>query len=216
MKYVLGSIVLGALAAVGGAFFFGAKTIDDLLGETKELKAAISNLTTTETIGYAKVVSQYTSEDGVLRTTLRFVELDRDKENVILQKEFTVDGDVVFFDGLVIVFPGEMVMDGKERAIHLWRRVFGEQMNPEDGFPIETTEVEPRRYREVFARVGERDRSVFWKSMWDLSNDPKALRGHGIRAIYGDAISIRMKKGFVYSFELTNTGQVTVEVGPDI
>jgi len=216
MKYLLGTASLGILLFLGGAFFFGSQTLHDLLGENRELKEAISNLTTSETIGHAKVVNQHTDADGVLRTTLRFVEIDRDKQTVILRKEFTVEGDVVFFDGMVVIFPGEMVMDGKERAIHLWRRVFGENMNPSEGFMIETTGEEPGRYREVFKRLGQQEKRMFWTAMWDLSNDSKALQEHGVKAIYGDALSIRMKRGLVYTFTLGNDGQVTVETSPDI
>lgn len=216
MKILAGMVSLSVLALLGGAFFFGSKTIDELLGENKRLKEAVSNLTIEETIGYAKVVSRYTDDNGVVRTTLRFVEIDRDKQTVILEKEFTVEGEVVFFDGLVVVFPAEFVMDGRERSIHLWRRVFGEEMNPSEGFSIEATGEEPARYREIFARLGETEKEVFWTAMWELSNDPEALENHGVRAIYGDALSVQMKPGLVYTFKLMNTGQVTVETSPDI
>ncbi len=216
MKYLVAIASLAVLAVLGGAFFYGSKTIHDLLGESKKLKQAITNLTTEETVGYAKVVSQQADPDGNLRTTLRFVEIDRDKQTVILEKEFTVEGNVVFFDGLVVIFPGALVMDGRERAIHLWRRVFGERMNPSAGFPVEVIGEEPARYHEIFERLGAQDRSVFWDAMWNLSNDPKALQKHGVRAIYGEAISIQMKPGLVYTFNLDNTGQVTVQTRPDI
>ena len=56
----------------------------------------------------------------------------------------------------------------------------------------------------------------FWEAMWDLSNNPKALQKHGVRTIYGDALSMQMKPGLIYTFKLNNTGQVTVETGPAI
>ncbi len=127
-------ILAGGLVAAGyfGRWWLSNQiTIQQLLNENKQLKEAITNLTTEEQIGYAKVIKQET-KDGKLYTTLRFVETARDdKTKKILEKDYTIEGDVVHFDALIVKFSDKMVMDGKEKAMYLWRRIYGETMAPQ-------------------------------------------------------------------------------------
>ncbi len=146
-------LVLIAAGYFGRGFFLREMTIHQLLNENKQLKQAITNLTTEEQIGYAKVTKQE-SKDGKTWTTLRFVETARnDKTKKIAEKDYTIEGDVVHFDALIVKFSDKMVMDGKERAMYLWRRVYGETMPPQDGFLIENPNAEPARYADLMNRL---------------------------------------------------------------
>jgi len=205
-----------ALVAVAGAYFGrgfykGAMTIHELLGENKELKQAISTLTTEDQIGYAKVISQRT-EEGRLLTTLRFVETSRDdKTQKILQKEYTIEGDVIHFDALIVKFDDQMVMDGKARALYLWRRVYGEKMTPAEGFPIEVPGAEPKRYSDLLKVLPVEHQELFWSNIWDLANNPAQLAQHGIKAIYGNVIYSQLREGLIYVFKIGPTGHLYVE-----
>ncbi|MBE3143396.1 MAG: hypothetical protein IMZ61_05655, partial [Planctomycetes bacterium] len=115
---VLLLLVAGLVAAgyFGRGYLLREMTIHQLLNENKQLKEAITNLTTEEQIGYAKVIKQET-QNGKLITTLKFVETARnDKLKKILEKDYTIEGDVVHFDALIVKFDNKIVMDGKERA----------------------------------------------------------------------------------------------------
>ena len=57
IAYIVGAICLVIIAYLGRGFYYGAKTIHELLAENKHLKKAITNLTREEQIGYAKVIS---------------------------------------------------------------------------------------------------------------------------------------------------------------
>ena len=132
--------------------------MQDLLAENRALKQAITNLSGENQIGYAKVIAQET-KDGELFTTLRFVETGRnDKLKKILEKEFTIAGDVIHFDALIVKFGNKMVMDGRTRALYLWRRVYGEQMTPREGFAIEEPGTEPQRYSDLLRKLGSTNR----------------------------------------------------------
>jgi len=186
-------------------------TIHELLGENKELKQAISTLTAEDQIGYAKVISQRT-EDGRLLTTLRFVETSRDdKTKKILQKEYTIEGDVIHFDALIVKFDDQMVLDGKARALYLWRRVYGEKMPPEEGFPIEVPGAEPKRYEDLLKILPIEHQTLFWSNIWDLANNPEQLGQHGIKAIYGNVIYSQLREGLIYVFKIGPTGHLYVE-----
>ena len=130
---ILVSVAVGLLAA---AFIMTGLTVQGLLTQNKRLRESIARLSQEDQIGYAKVVRQE-ERDGVLFTTMKFVETARDdKLKRLVEKEFTVEGDVIYFDALIVKFQYGLVADGKERAMYLWRRVYGEMMAPDSGFPI--------------------------------------------------------------------------------
>jgi hypothetical protein len=215
---VLLLLVVGLVAVgyFGRGYLLREITIHQLLTENKQLKEAITNLTTEEQIGYAKVIKQET-KDGKVWTTLRFVETARDdKTKKILEKDYTIEGDIVHFDALIVKFDNKMVMDGKERAMYLWRRIYGETMAPQNGFAIESPGAEPARYADLLSRLPIKQRKMFWSNIWDLANDAEKLKQDGITAIYGNAVYSKLKEGLIYVFEISPTGQLYPEVVPDM
>jgi len=209
-------LLIVAAAYVGPGLYHNAMTIHELLTENRQLKQAISNLTEEDQIGYAKVLSQRT-DSGRQLTTIRFVETARDdKTRIILQKEYTIEGDVIHFDALIVKFEDQMVMDGKARALYLWRRIYGETTSPQDGFPIEEPGAEPRRYAGLLKALPIASQQLFWSSIWDLANDPEKLRQHGIKAIYGNVVYNQFRPGLIYVFKINPIGHLYLEVVPDM
>jgi len=201
---------------LGRGFYHDAMTIHELLTENKELKQAITNLTHEDQIGYAKVVWQG-EKDGELFTTIKFVETARDdKLKRILEKEYTIPGDMIHFDALIVKFGDKMVMDGKGRALYLWRRIYGDKTAPEAGFDIEEPGAEPQRYADLLASLPIEHRELFWSNIWDLANDPEKLNAHDIDAIYGNVVYSKLQEGLIYVFKISPTGQVYREVVPDM
>lgn len=203
-------------AYLGRGFYYRAMTIHQLLTENKHLKQAITNLTYEDQIGYAKVIAQEPN-DGRLLTTIKFVETARDdKLKTILEKEYTIEGDVVYFDALIVKFGDKIVMDGNTKALFLWRRIYGEKMAPDQGFPIEEPGKEPQRYSDLLKILPVKQKQLFWSNIWDLANNPDKLKNHDIEAIYGNAVYSRLRMGLIYVFKINPTGQVYPEVVPDI
>lgn len=223
MKLLIKSllILIGlALVAGGGLFFWqvttGQRTIQELLTENTELKQSISHLSSEQQIGYAKVLKQEIRK-GKLFTQVLFVQTAMDDPaEAVMKKEYEIEGDVVHFDGLIIRFHNQLVQDGKEKAIFLWRRVYGEKMLPEDGFPIETTGTEPARYAVLCQTLSIQDRQLFWNEIWNLANEPKKLENLGISSIFGNVVYRTLKPGLIYVFKLSSTGSIYPEVIPDL
>ena len=231
-------VVLGYVGfLLSRPFLLMSKTIHQLMQENKQLRRAVANLTQESQIGYAKVISQQ-KRDGQIFTKLRFRETDRsDRLKTILEKEYEVEGDVIYFDALIIKFGSEAVMDGRERALYLWRRVYGEKMKPEDGFLIESEGKEPERYADIFSKLdkghnsrfwhvfdkilfGYRNKSLavikdkFWTEIWNLGDDPERLKAIGVKAVYGNVIYKRLKPGLIYIFKIDNSGNLYPETVP--
>jgi len=215
--FVLAAITLAA----GGGFVLWRhltvnQTIEKLLAENTTLKNAIANLTDETQIGYAKITGQETRE-GVLYTRVLFVEADsEDVTKRVFQKEYEIEGDIVHFDALIVKFSGPMVMDGREKAMYLWRRIYGEKMRPEDGYPIQTPGQEPARYRQICQTLSVSDRTLFWDEIWDLANDPKKFEKQGIQAVFGNVVYKRLKPGLIYVFKINAAGALYPEMVPDL
>ena len=215
-QLIITVLILTVLAFVGGSLFYGTKTVHDLLRNNQKLKTAITTLTHEDQIGFAKVLKQE-ERDGTLYTTLRFVETARDDPlEIVLEKEYEIEGDVVLFDTLVVTFSAQAVMDGKARSLYLWRRVYGENMNPSDGYDIETPGTHPERYAGLLRDLKLAEQQMFWEAIWDLSNNPEALREHGIKAIYGNAVYKRLRPGLIYVFKIGSDGHVYPETVLDM
>jgi len=203
--------------------FYGCKDVvshftskeRELITENKELKKAISNLTEESQIGYAKVISQE-KRDGRLFTTLRFVETDRnDPSKKVLEREYTIEGNIVYFDAIIIKFFNQMIMDGKEKSLYLWRKVYGERMSPESGFSIETEGKEPERYADIFSKLSIDTRDQFWTQIWNLADDPNYLRENGIQAIFGSVVYKKLSPNVIYIFKIDNKGYFYPETVPE-
>lgn len=218
-RLAIGLFLLGAAVGIGiwqSGVWRVATTLSDVLNENKELKTALARLTTEDQIGYAKVLHQEPI-NGQLMTTIRFVETARGElRRKVLEREYTIPGDVVHFDALIVRFPPQMVMDGEARALYLWRRIYGETMAPETAYPIESEGSEPVRYAGLLDELPVPQRTLFWEGIWSLANDPQRLAEHGIRAVYGNAVYTRMEPGLIYVFRIGATGDFYVESIPDL
>ena len=203
-------------AGFGGLVFYGSKSIHDLFENNRKLKQAITALTREDQIGYAKVVHQE-KIDGMLYTTLKFVETARGNPlETVLEQEYTIPGDVIFFDALIVMFHNDAVMSGEKRALYLWRRVYGETMAPSQGFPIETAAQTPRRYADFLAQLKLPEQAMFWEAIWKLADDPDFLKRHGIGAVYGNVVYKKLRPGLIYVFKISANGRVYPETVPDI
>jgi hypothetical protein len=182
------------------------------------LKTIVGQLTRDIRMAEVAVVGQTTEP---LTTTFKFVEVDANGEQTATPKLFTVAGDVAYFDALVIKFEepfkplNELPLRQEElsaplmnKAIILFRRVFSEKQKPEDGFPLDTPGQPPEPYR------GKAPPSAFeatlWSQFWELANDPKLAKEHGVRAAHGQAVYMKLQRGKYYVLEQRLTGDMTI------
>lgn len=213
-----GLLGLGLLALLVWAVvaYRGIHTIGELVQKNEKLQAAITELTLESQIGYAKILNT-TLEEGKLMQRIKFLETawDDPKEEIV-SREFEIAGEEIYFDAMIVKFDSELVQDGTERALYLWRRVYSEKVPPEEGLMLEEPGGEPERYRDWLTKLPLKQRQLFWSEIWDLSNNPQKLEDLGIRAIFGTAVYQRMKPGMVYVFKINKAGQIYPEVVPDM
>jgi hypothetical protein len=219
VKWIGIALTVGLLAGAGAMGYLGlnvARSIFDLLGENRRLHAALTRLTAQRQVGYAKVLDQ-TTRDGALTTRLLFVVTDpEDQTRRVLERQYEIEGDVVHFDALIVKFSPDLVMDGKARAMHLWHRVYGEKMTPEEAYAIETPGAPGSCYGDLLDELDPTDRAMFWEGIWDLANDPRKLASAGVDAVYGSGVYSRLRPGLIYIFNVDANGTFYPQTVPDL
>jgi hypothetical protein len=210
---LIGLSAVVTAAILGLSFYFSSSSIHSLLTENHALNKAITNLTQETQIGYATVESKTKDALGQVSQRIRFVQTaEGNPKEIVDEQIFTITGEVVHFDALIVKFTDEYVKDGKERALYLWRRIYGEQTAPEQGAPIQTPGQAPERYHAISQTLKLNDRNTFWEAVWGLANDPTRLSQYGIQAVFGNAVYTKMEPGKVYLFKIGATGQIYPEV----
>ena len=197
---------------LGMSFYHSTASIHELLTENHQLNKAVRNLTHEEQIGYATLQSQSHNALGELESVVRFVQTAADNPKAVVSEQlFTVRGDIIHFDALIVKFTNEYVKDGSERALYLWRRIYGETTTPADGDAIEIPGTAPERYYTITESLHLKNRDIFWEAIWDLANDTNRLNDYGVQAVFGNAIYTRMVPCKVTLFKISATGQIYPE-----
>ena len=216
------SAALLVLAVAAGAALYAAYTVQRAYRE-KELEirrlARVVERLEAETRRAQVIVTKQgvNPATGRLETTLKFMETGPGGDP-LPPRYFTVEGDVVYFDALVIRFEREYVERGdalRGKSICLFRRVFGEHQAPEEGFPVDRAagagEV-PDVYR-VNPDPTPFEREL-WKEFWRYAADPAAARAKGVRVIQGEAVYTRFIPGNLYTLTLDHGGGLSIKVEP--
>jgi hypothetical protein len=224
------SVVLVAVAAAGVYLAYELvvkpqRALQDQIGEQKEtilkleqekqrLEAYLKILKHIDRRARVEVLRQAKDQQGNLQTTIRFTEVDDTGKPMSVSRELTLPGQEVYFDTLVIKFDDHFIEQGdpfKGRALMLFRRVFSSTMRAEDGFVIDIEGQAPEAYAEQQAPSAfEKE---LWRRFWELANDEKLAKEHGVRAIHGDAPYMRLEPDRVYEVCLRSTGEVIITPG---
>jgi hypothetical protein len=186
-----------------------------LTERAQALEAAVRLLRHTERRARIVVLDQARGADGFLVTRLRFSELDPGGESVGEPREFTVTGDEVYVDALVVKFEDEFVTAGdalKGRSLLLFRRIFGDRHRPVEAHVLDKEGQMPQAYAaEKAPSAFERD---LWAQFWALANDPAEAKRRGVRALHGEAVSTKLRQGGVYLVTFRSTGELTIQPAP--
>ena len=186
-----------------------------LTQRAQALEAAVRLLRHTERRARIVVLAQAPGPDGHLVTRIRFSELNPNGDPIGEPREFSVTGDEVYVDTLVIKFEDEFITAGdalKGRSLLLFRRIFGDRLRPVDAHVLDREGQMPQAY------AAEKAPSAFerelWAQFWTLANDPAEAKRRGVRALHGEAVSTKLRKAGVYAVTFRSTGELTIQVAP--
>jgi hypothetical protein len=185
--------------------------VERLTKENQRLSVALKLLKVDHRVAAIEVLDQ--QQQGERPTTrFQFVELGKDGSPIGEKKEYTVEGDMVYLDALVIKYDDALVEAGdpmRSTSVCLFRRLFGEYQEPSQGFAIDAKGSRPSVYSQGDAMSPfERD---MWANFWQYANDPAKAKAAGVRAIHGEAPFIRLQPGKRYQVELRASGGLSIK-----
>lgn len=204
LALILGSFAAGA---AGGAGLVVHLYWDDYRREKEfnRLNQAIRRLEAERRIAEIRVLEQ-TPE----RTTFRFREI-RPDGTPIQERDFTIRGEVLYVDALVVKFERRFVRIGdglRGRSLYLFERLFGEYQRPADGFRLD--QGVPAAYR-TRPEPSEFEREI-WRDFWKVALDPDYARARGVRVAQGEAVRTRLRPGKYYRLTIENAGGINIYV----
>ncbi len=183
--------------------------IHKLETENGKLQTYLTLLRHTERRAQLEVLNQTKDPSGQTVNQLRFVELQPDGTPAGRSRDFELKGDEVYIDTLVIKFEDHFVEQGdplKGTALVLFRRLFTNQIKPDDGIVLDAKGVSPEIYRSQTANTPfERE---LWTKFWQVANDEKMAKASGVKAMHGQAAYGKLEPNRIYSILMRSTGEI--------
>jgi len=182
--------------------------IDDLNVQVKKLETSLAFLKVDHRVAKFTALDQTKDEaTGDVTTLIEFVEVNDEGAPIDTPRQFRLPGDTVYIDAWVVRFKDEYVeQNDLERgsSLMLFKRVFGNDQKPEDGYPLDEVGSTPRAY----ARGGKPSdfEKKIWDDFWAIANDPARLDELGIRSGSGVAPNMKVQKGRTYEIRLRAAG----------
>jgi multidrug efflux pump subunit AcrA (membrane-fusion protein) len=193
--------------------------IDDLTVEVKQQAVEIERLDTAlrlhkleRRLALIRVLDTGVDEDtGRKFSKIEFLEQNELGDPVGEAKQFQLDGEMIYVDYWVVKFDDKYVEQADlERGVSIcmFHRIFGDSQNPKDGFSLDEPGQRPGSYARGSV-MSDLEQKI-WSDFWTIANDPQRAAELGIRALHGDAVSIKVDKGKVYRIT------VRASAGPEI
>lgn len=218
------------LLLAGGAgvwLYVGHLSSEARLREEQEknrvLREVISRLSAERRVAEMRVVEQSTV-NGVKVSRVRFVEYARGQGTTpgpaLPAREFTVRGDHLHLDAMVIKFDGELVGKAdplRGATIALFTRVYGDATPPTEGELFDQPGDVPAVYRTAGTGVApgvSRYELQLWQNFWQLAYDETARKNQGVRAMMGQGLWEPLKPGVVYTVTLESNGGLNLTRAP--
>ncbi len=210
VKRIFGLLLLGAAA-------FGGYSLYDWYREREVLRQIVSRLTAEERVAEVWVEEHRPGPDGqVERLRLKILEYGADgKALPPVFCEFTAN-DIVHFEALVIRLDDQIVMDGRGKSAHLFRRAFALD---ERGHTFQSCDINrpldvPGGYRLENADARAREiEERYWKKFWALALDEKQREAAGVKNAQIEAPATRFVPGRIYRLVLEHDGGLTIQPG---
>lgn len=229
MSRVLGQIIaLGFLVLAGSLslWFYRSQHAEDrkleaaqaqvarLEEEKKVLTQVVQRLGEEKRVADVVVLDQR-RVDGVMHSTLLFVEMDKNGQG-LPPKRIQVIGEMAHIDAMVIKFDQEYVARGdalRGHSIVLFTRIYGDRQSPTQGTLLDAPGEIPAIYRGADPKVADFELSL-WQDFWKLADDPEYAAKLGVRVANGQSVWGPFDPDKLYTVTLESNGGLNIRPEP--
>jgi hypothetical protein len=216
-RSVLSLLILTVLLLVGSAglsYYREHSALDTRLQEERikneQLRTIVQRLSSEHRVADI-IVSDQSTVDGVVHTTLVLVEYDRHGDP-LPARQFVIEGTIAHIDALVVKFEGRYVQENdplRGHSIALFTRLYGDKQTPESAARIDKPGEVPLVYRGGSPNVNPFEQEL-WDNFWKLADDPAYRASMGVRVAQGEGIWRPFDPGFLYTITLESSGGLNI------
>jgi hypothetical protein len=182
--------------------------------KTQKLQEIVTHLQAEQRVADV-VVTDQSEVDGVIQTTLLFVEYAKDGKP-LPAKRFTYEGKQAHIDAMAIVFEGQYLKDRdplRGRSIALFTRLFGDKQTPQNAHRIDDPQQIPLIYQGADPQVSEFEQEL-WRDFWRLADDEAYRKSMGVRIAQGEGVWRPFEPGNLYTITLQTDGGLFITSEP--
>jgi len=216
LRLGVGAVVVAAAAVVTTDRFnvFEVRRLKSQISDLERQKAEMllyaQRLSASRRVAQVNVVEQHRDADGGFITVLRWQQIGQ--SGALGPPEIVeVKGGQVYFEAMVIKFEHDLIgqaAPGRETALAMFRRAFGDRQAPRTGQPLDQTAplegaVEP---------APDSLQARLWKGFWALIEDSEMAAKYGVRVAQLEAPSAPVKVGQVWEVTLDATGGLNLRL----
>jgi hypothetical protein len=184
---------------------------EQLQKQTEQLQQVVTRLTTEKRVAEILVTERGTDAAGVPVSNLLFVEYAKDGAT-LPPRQFTVRGDHVHVDGLVVEFASDFIQKDdplRGHSILLFDKIYGSGQQPMNAERIDSPGTIPDLYRGASADVSQFEQEL-WTNFWRLADDEKFRAEKGVKVANGKSIYGPFRTDRLYTITLDATGKMSV------
>ncbi|MCS7032860.1 MAG: hypothetical protein NZ561_02570 [Phycisphaerae bacterium] len=188
---------------------------DELARRAEQLLQVVARLTAERRVAEVLVTDRTTDPSGVPISRLLFVEYARDG-STLPPRQFTVLGERVHIDGLVIEFPSDFLQKDdplRGHSLLLFEKIYGSAQSPDSAERIDTPGRVPDLYRATAPSVSQFEQEL-WSSFWRLAEDPAFRASKGVKVATGKSVYGPFRIDRLYTITLDAGGKLSVTDEP--
>jgi len=184
---------------------------EQLQKQTQQLQQVVTRLTTEKRVAEILVTERSADPAGIPVSNLLFVEYAKDG-STLPPRQFTVRGDHVHVDGLVVEFQNDFVQKDdplRGHSILLFSKIYGSAQQPMNAQPIDSPGNIPELYRSSSPEVSAFEQEL-WANFWRLAGDENYRNEKGVKVANGKSVYGPFKSDRLYTITLDATGKMSV------
>lgn len=178
--------------------------------ENDKLKVSMDLLKIDRRVAQLTVNKKAVDENGQKYLEVTFSEVDKEGNIIGSSREFTLKGHTFYVDCWVAQFEDKYVEQAdqlRSASIFTFKSIYGNEMKPADGFPLDD-------FSKPVGIYAQSEASEFAQQIWEdfgnVCNDRSRQNELGIRAAFGQANHIPTRAGKTYEITIRSSGSVSL------
>lgn len=175
-----------------------------------KLKVSMDLLKIDRRIAQLTVNKKGVDENGQKFLEVTFSEVDKEGRVIGSSREFTLKGHTFFIDCWVAQFQDQYIEQAdplRSASIFTFRRIYGDEMSPSDGFSLDDFSKPTGVYAQTEASEFAQQ---IWSDFGNVCNDLNRQNELGIRAANGQANYLPPEEGKTYEITIRSSGAVSL------